>query len=136
MSIAVKKYNLTFSLLYLALLVIFILMAEGELVPVGLMLVFANMIGLPGLFSYFVKEELSDEEIRLLTKYYGKWTAIVTLLIFLLSANQLKVYVSDAQLLVFILVILIFIPLFGYISRFMFYLYIVKFKDYRSINKK
>jgi len=132
MSIAVKKYNFKFSLLYLSFLVLFVLISGGELVPVGLMLVFINMIGLPGFLPCFIKEELNDVEINLLTKYYGKWSSIVTLLIFLLSAIQLREYVSDVQLFVYILAILVLIPLLGYLSRFIFYLYLIKYKDYKK----
>ena len=127
-----NKYNLTFSLLYLGSLILFIIIAGGELVPVGLMLIFVNTIGFPGLFPCFIKEELSDMEISSFAKRYGKWTAIVTLLIFLLSVIQFRLYLSDIELLAYVLVILFFVPLFGYISRFIMQLYLVKFKDYRS----
>ena len=136
MSVAVKKYNLTFSLLYLASLILFILIAKGELVLVGTILVFFNLMGFPSLFCFFVKEELSDVELTLLTKYYGKWSAIATLLIFLLGANQFKIYLSDTQLFAYFLVIFIAVPLFGYMSRYMFYLNLMKLKDYRSTIKK
>lgn len=132
MSIIVKKYNLLFFALYLLALLFFIIIAKGELVPVGLMLVFVSGIGFPGPFSLLVKEKLSDNEISLLAKNYGAWTTIVTLLTFVLSIFQYRVYLSDIQLLGYVLVIFILIPLFGYLSRFSMYVSLVKIKDYRS----